>query len=112
MFLATTDERPRYNPPPGHTVIRLFQANAARLWELHQQQLSELTPHNPPKPTANLEEVAVMEDRCFRMAFADKISRGVWVEMTEAEVQALRAKTPPPLWNRDIQGKNPGTGQT
>jgi hypothetical protein len=45
-----------------------------------------------------LGDVAAFEDKMLHASYDDKIRRGIWVEMTDAEVAALRAKKlPPPI---------------
>jgi hypothetical protein len=48
--------------------------------------------NNPPKTVSNLDEVDEIENKTSRMSFEDKVARGIWVEMTDSEVEALRAK--------------------
>jgi hypothetical protein len=93
--LATTNYRPQFNPPPGYAVFRRPGANTAQTLRLHQNKLAELEYSNPPKMINHLDQVEALEDKILRMSFEDKISRGIWVEMTDAEVEALRARRCP-----------------
>ena len=43
---------------------------------------------------ASLDDVADFEDKLVQENYDDKIKRGIWVEMTEAEVAVLRAQPP------------------
>jgi len=91
-FLGTTNNRPQFNSPPGYIVLRRVGANAAELWKLHQDRLAELAAANPPKAVRNFDGVVELEDETARMIYADRVARGIWVEMTDSEVVALRAR--------------------
>jgi len=96
--LATTNHKRQFNPPPGQIVVRDIDASPARLLELHQRKLTELSAHNPPRTIGNLDQLAALDEKTARISFDDKVTRGVWVEMTAIEVTALRLeKLPPPL---------------
>lgn len=56
--------------------------------------MAELSRNNPALVFSGLEAVAAFQDEILQRIYADKISRGIWVEMTEEEVAALRAKKP------------------
>ena len=90
-ILATTNNKPQFNSPPGYTVFRRLQANAEQLWELHENNLAELSRNKPPKAIGDFDQVVALEDKSSQMSFADKVARGIWVEMAEAEVEVLRA---------------------
>ncbi|HEV2695410.1 MAG TPA: hypothetical protein VG347_21120 [Verrucomicrobiae bacterium] len=97
-LLATTNKKRDFTPRPGHIVQRKVGADAKYLIDLHQQKLSQLTAGQPALVFNNLEAVTAFEDKFLRESYDHKIRRGTWVEMTEAEVAALRAqRTPPPL---------------
>ena len=95
-FLGTTNNKQRFNNPPGYYVQRRLHATATQLWELHQNRLAALSQINSPKTISNFDQVVVFEDETSRMSYEDKIARGIWVEMTDSEVMALRAKAVPP----------------
>jgi len=94
-ILATTNHRPQFNTPPGYVVFRCVGANATQTVQFHQNKLEEREEDNPPKMIANLDQVVALDDKTSRMSFEDKTSRGVWVEMTDSEVEMLRAKFSP-----------------
>jgi len=97
-ILGTTNKKQDFNPHAGDLIERQVGAPASVLWERHRQKLEALQTSNPPRIFADFGEVAAFEDALVQKIYEDKIGRGVWVEMTEAEVAALRAKrTPPPL---------------
>ena len=97
-ILGTTNKKRDYNPLPGIVVERHVGERPSGLWERHQKKLQALQTGNPPVMFPGLEQVAAFEDKLVRKVYDDKIRRGIWVEMTEAEVAALRAKRmPPPL---------------
>ena len=92
-FSGTTNNRRQFNPPPGYIVSRQARASAAELWELHQNKLAKLSrDNNPPKTIGNLDQVVEFENKTSRMFFEDKVARGIWVEMTDSEVEAMRSK--------------------
>lgn len=91
-MLGTTNKKQEFNPLPGHIAQRKIGASAQELLELHQQKLSALHSKNPARVLAGLNEVAAVEDKLQHQVFDDKIRRGIWVEMTDAEVEALRAQ--------------------
>jgi len=92
-FRGTTNNRRQFNPPPGYVVSRQVRANAAELWELHQNKLAKLSRgNNPPRTISNLDQVVEFENKTSLMSFEDKVTRGIWVEMTDSEVEAMRAK--------------------
>jgi len=96
--LATTNKKQDFNSRAGVLIERRVGAPASVLWERHQQKLEALRTSNPPGIFADFGAVADFEDALIQKTYDDRIRRGVWVEMTEAEVAALRAKrTPPPL---------------
>jgi hypothetical protein len=94
---ATSNKKQDFNQSPQYIAQRAPGAGAARLWELHQMKLEGLSRTRPPKKFTDFDQVAAFDDRFLRLSYDDKIRRGIWVEMTEAEVAALRAKRPPPL---------------
>jgi hypothetical protein len=97
-ILSTTNKRRDFDPPPDAIVERYIGESAAGLWERHQKKLETLQPHNPPVRLADFSQLAAFEDKLIQRSFDDKIRRGIWVEMTDAEVAALRAKRlPPPI---------------
>src|SRR5882724_2095592 len=97
-LLAPTIKKRDFTPPRKHVVQRQPGAGAPALLELHQRALAKLASRKAPQVFNNLEAVAAFEDIFLRESYEDKIKRGIWVEMTEAEVAALRAKTlPPPI---------------
>jgi hypothetical protein len=97
-ILGTTNKKQDFNTPPKHIIQRRLGASARELWELHQKKLAEMNRSNPPKIFANFDQVAAFEDKFLRMSYDDKIRRGIWVEMTDAEVAASRSKRiPPPI---------------
>jgi hypothetical protein len=78
--------------------VRDIGASPGRLLELHQRKLTEFSARNPPGTIGNLDQLAALEEKNARTSFDDKVARGIWVEMTPAEVTALRLeKLPPPL---------------
>ena len=97
--LGTTNKKRDFNPPFEYKIRRKVGADAENLLAMHQQSLAALTSNAPPQSFAGLVEVAAFEDKLMRQSHADKIKRGIWVEMTEAEVTALRAQKgiPPPI---------------
>jgi hypothetical protein len=97
-ILATTDKEPAFRVLPGYVVQRLPRGTGARrLWELHQKKLAAPRGDIPPDTFANFDQVAAFDDETVRAMYEDKIRRRIWVEMTEAEVAALRSKRQPPL---------------
>lgn len=95
-FYITTNNRRMFNTPPGNEGRRIRGATAAQLWESHQKSLKELADRgNQAKVMSDFEQMAPIEDDLMSRIYADRINRGIWVEMTEAEVNALR--TPPPI---------------
>lgn len=92
ITLSTNNKKPGFNLPPGHMVLREIGAGAQSLFNLHQQRLAELPPENPPRIFAGLDDVAAFEDKLLQRYYEDKIQRGIWVEMTDAEVAALRVQ--------------------
>jgi len=90
--LGTTNKKAEFTPPKQSVIQRRVGANAKELWALHQQRLSELNPNIPAKTIVGLDQVAAFEDKTLHRSYEDKVRRGIWVEMTEAEVAALRAK--------------------
>jgi hypothetical protein len=91
-FFGTTNNRPSFKSPLGYNILRRLHANAAQLWELQQNKLAELSQRNPPKTISTFDQVAGFEDKTSRMLHEDKVSRGIYVEMTDSEVETLRAK--------------------
>jgi hypothetical protein len=97
-ILGTTNKRRDFDPQPGVIIERHVGERAASLWQRHQKKLKALPADNPPVMFGGFEQVAAFEDKLVRDIYDNKIRRGIWVEMTEAEVAALRAKRlPPPL---------------
>ena len=95
-LLGTTNNKQRFNNPPGYHVQRRLHATATQLWELHQNRLAALSQSNSPKTISDFDQVVMFEDKTSRMSYEHKIARGIWVEMTESEVMVLRAKAVPP----------------
>jgi hypothetical protein len=97
-ILATGNKKRDFNPLPGVIVQRHVGESAAGLWKRHQGRIEALPSRNPPIMFAGLEQVAAFEDKLVQKSYDDKIRRGIWIEMTDAEVAALRAqRVPPPL---------------
>ena len=99
IVLATTNKKRDFTPPSAHLVQRQIGADAQSLLARHQRKMFKLTTTTkPPLAFNSLADVAAFEDELLIQSYDDKIRRGVWIEMTEAEVAALRAKKmPPPL---------------
>jgi len=97
-ILGTTNKKEDFNDPPRRIIKRKPGANAWELWDLHQKRLTQLNRNNPPKIIADFDQVAAFEDKNLHDAHEDKVRRGIWVEMSDAEVAALRSKRlPPPI---------------
>jgi len=98
-ILGTTNKKRDFNSPPRHVVQRRVGADAECLFNLHQKKLARMGRGNRPEMLNGQVEVAAFEDRFMQQSYADKIKRGIWVEMAEAEVTALRAQrgVPPPV---------------
>jgi hypothetical protein len=96
-IFGSANRKQDFNNPPNFIVQRLPGANASQLWELHQKTLAGFDHNNPPKIIAGFDQVAAFEDKTARLNHEVKIGRGILVEMTEAEVAALRTNKPPPV---------------
>ncbi|HSY16867.1 MAG TPA: hypothetical protein VK815_00970 [Candidatus Acidoferrales bacterium] len=100
---STTNKKRDFTPPPNHLVLRKLGADARTLLDLHQRKVTKLSARAPVEVFNGLGDVAAFEDKMLQASYDDKIRRGVWVEMTDAEVHALRAKmtgtptSPPPV---------------
>lgn len=92
--LATTNKKPAFNPPSNHIVQRKIGARAGFLFNWHQKKLTEMSRTKLLQKFAGLDEAANFEDRLVQETYDDKIKRGIWVEMTEAEVAVLRERPP------------------
>jgi hypothetical protein len=92
IVLATTNKKREFNPLPKHIVQRKVGAEAEELLAMHQKKMADFNRANTLRSFASLEDVAGFEDRLIGETYDDKIRRGIWVEMTEAEVAALRAQ--------------------
>jgi hypothetical protein len=96
--LGTTNKKQDFNDPLRHIIQRKPRANARALWSLHQKKLTQLNRINPPQIIADFDRVAAFEDKNLHEAYEDKIRRGIWVAMSNAEVTDLRSRRlPPPL---------------
>jgi hypothetical protein len=91
-ILATNNKKREFNPPAGHIVQRSVGAGAEVLFRLHQKKLAELGRAKTSQVFMGLDGVAAFEDKLAQRSYDDKIKRGIWVEMTDAEVAALRAE--------------------
>jgi len=90
--LSTTNKKREFNPPPRHTVQRKVGAGAEQLFKMHQQKLAESSRTEKVLTLAGLDDMAAFEDKFIQQGYDDKIKRGIWVEMSDAEVAALRAR--------------------
>ena len=61
-------------------------------YKLHQDKVAELSRTKTPVTLTGLDDVAAYEDKLIQAVYDDKIERGIWVEMTDEEVAALRAR--------------------
>jgi len=98
---STTNKKRDFTPPPKHIVQRKRGADATTLIELHQRKLNKLSARTPVEMFNGFGDVAAFEDKILRASYDDKIRRGIWVEMNDEEIHALRAKmngtlAPPP----------------
>jgi hypothetical protein len=93
-IFATTNKKPEFNPPSNHIVQRKIGARSEFLFDWHQQKLAEMSQTKSLQKFASLDDVADFEDKLVQENYDDKIKRGIWVEMTEAEVAVLRAQPP------------------
>jgi hypothetical protein len=90
-ILATTNKREEFRPLPKHIVQRQIDAGAPVLLALHQHKMLTLGTGDLAQSFAGLDEVAAFDDALIQATYEDKIKRGIWVEMTEPDVAALRA---------------------
>lgn len=91
-ILATTNKKPAFRPLPNHLVQRKVGAGIPFLLAWHQQKLSALGRERPARVFTDLDDLAAFDDRLVQQTYDDKIQRGIWVEMSDAEVAALRAQ--------------------
>jgi hypothetical protein len=94
-FYFTTNNRKRFNSAPGHFGLRKLGTTSRQLWEIHQKSLERLSRRgNPVKVLADFNQMVESDNVYMKQMYEDKIRRGIWVEMTEAEVATLRAQPP------------------
>ena len=94
-YYFTTNNQRRFNPAPEHWGTRKLGTTSSQLWEAHQQALQKLERKgNPAKALGDFDQMAATDDTYMEQIYADRIGRGIWVEMSEAEVAALRAQPP------------------
>ncbi len=97
--LATTNGPPQMDPLPGHQVVRRTGKSIASTWHAHRQRLEGVRPRPGVKPILSVADLWSHLEAEHPLAPSAHLARGVWVEMTPEEVEALRAKrrVPPPL---------------
>ena len=94
IILGTTNNDLYFNPLRNFIIQRKVGARAEYLFEWHQKKIAELSQTKTPQTFAGLEGVAAFEDELLRQIHDDRIKRGIWVEMTDAEVTTLREEPP------------------
>lgn len=92
--VGSTNKKKEFNPLPELVVVRKVGCDAACLLKLHQDKVAQLCQTKTPVTLAGLDDVSVFEDKLIQEVYDDKIRRGIWVEMTEPEIAALRAQPP------------------
>jgi hypothetical protein len=96
-ILATSNKRPELNSAPEIELERMVGANFDQLLKRHRQRLSAGRARSAPVKFRGFDELADFEDRLSRINLDYQTRRGVWVEMSIGEIEALRHVTPPPL---------------
>lgn len=87
---ATTNKKPELNAPPEVDTERMAGFAVAELWQRHLERLSAARTIRAVRRFQGFDDVASFEDEWVKRIFEYQVSRGVWVEMSESEVAALR----------------------
>ncbi len=91
-FFFTADQKQKFRSTPGMTANRLVGASPARLLESHQHKLATLQLRNPPKPLPSADAEDQVWDRYEKMAHNHAVQRGLYVQMSPAEVEGEQKK--------------------
>lgn len=88
--IATTNKKPELSSPPEAETERMIEAPVRRIWQRHLQRLTAARTTGDVCRFQDFNDLAAFEDEWSKRIFEYQVTRGVWVEMSEAEVAALR----------------------
>ena len=91
--VATGNNHRRFDPPPGVHALHDTTASVDQLFELHSQRVAELTDESSVVTVTSEEDVLLLQDKIVNRVFDYMTRRGVWVEMTQHEIDALKQRT-------------------
>jgi hypothetical protein len=92
-FYFTTNNRRKFNPAPKHFGLRKLGTTSGQLWNFHRKRLESLNRRGESVKTfADFNDMVESDNLYIKQNFEDKIRRGIWVEMTDAEVAACKAQ--------------------
>jgi len=93
--LSCTNNKNAFDPPPGHRVIRIATGSVEAIYDRFLKEV-----HAFGKPPLNFPDQRSFEqwyDANQLAVFEDRVRRGLFIRMTDAEVEQARRKFPPPL---------------
>jgi hypothetical protein len=94
-FLTTSGHRQQFAPAPGVKVFRYRGVAPAELMQRHQQHLAESAVG--PLPVENAGQAKRTLLALKRHTFDWNVRRGVWVPLTDRELEALGLSNDGPL---------------
>jgi hypothetical protein len=97
VLSCTNNPKSYLNPPPNHTVIRIASNDVALIHGKFIQLLNEK--REQPRRFPDLPSLQAWFDSNALKIFEDAVRRGLWVRMSDYEVELTKRKLPPPLPN-------------
>ena len=88
--VTTSNGKRELDPAPDTLTVWHPEMPVEQLWQRHQERLAELRLRASVQLVRTPEELAEHHDQVERRAFENYIRRGLYVEMSAAEVEAMR----------------------
>ena len=90
-----TNNKNAFDPLSHQRVVRLSSADPTPMYQRLLQDVSRRA--NPPRPFPDLESVRSWFDEQQMEAFQERTRRGLFLRMSDEEIEVARRKLPPPL---------------
>jgi hypothetical protein len=91
--LSFTNSKDRFDPPPGRQTVLTHSGNPTAIYERFVAHLKNQS--RPPRVFAGCDALREWLDECWLESFEARVARGLYVRMTDAEVERARQRMRP-----------------
>jgi hypothetical protein len=95
---CTNKTKTPYDSVPHHKVVRIPSKDVASIYQRFVELLKQRG--EQPRRFPDLQSLKTWFDSNAREVFEDRVSRGLYILMSDDEVAAAQRKLPPPLQNQ------------